>query len=125
MADGVSPRDQLDALTGAVEDLAGQFTLQPLLDRILRRAIALLGGDAGSISTVDEEAGTYHKEVDIGVECQEGRVFPLTEGTTGAVVARRGPAVFDSYSEVPGGHVAAADRALLHATAAVPIEWEG
>ena len=125
MADGVSPRDQLDALTGAVEDLAGQFTLQPLLDRILRRAIALLGGDAGSISTVDEEAGTYHKEVDIGVECQEGRVFPLTEGTTGAVVARRGPAVFDSYSEVPGGHVVAADRARLHATAAVPIEWEG
>ena len=40
MADGVSPRDQLDALTGAVEDLAGQFTLQPLLDRILRRAVA-------------------------------------------------------------------------------------
>jgi signal transduction histidine kinase/DNA-binding NarL/FixJ family response regulator len=123
--DEVSPRDQVDALTGAVEDLAGRFSLQPLLHRILRRAIALLGGDAGSISTVDEEAGTYHKEVDIGVKCQEGRVFPLTEGTTGAVVARRGPVVFDSYSDVPGGHVSAADRSRLHATAAVPIEWEG
>src|SRR5262245_58654393 len=125
VGDGASPREQVDALTGAVEDLAGQFSLQPLLQRILRRAIALLGGDAGSISTVDEQAGTYHKEVDIGVECQEGRVFPLTEGATGAVVARRGPAVFDSYAEVPGGHVVASDRARLHATAAVPIEWEG
>jgi signal transduction histidine kinase/DNA-binding NarL/FixJ family response regulator len=125
MVQGVSPREQVDALTGAVEDLAGQFSLQPLLHRILRRAIALLGGDAGSISTVDEEAGTYHKEVDIGVECQEGRVFPLTEGATGAVVARRGPAVFDSYSQVPGGHVVASDRSRLHATAAVPIEWGG
>jgi len=117
--------DKVDALTGAVEDLAGQFTLQPLLQRILRRAVGLLGGDAGSISSVDEQAGTYRKEADLGVECQEGRVFPLTEGATGAVVARRGPVVFDSYSEVVGGHVVAADRTRLHATVAVPIEWAG
>ena len=86
--DQLNPRDQVDALTGAVEDLAGRFTLQPLLERILRRAVGLLGADAGSISTVDEAAGTYRKEADLGVECQEGRVFPLTEGTTGAVVRR-------------------------------------
>ena len=121
----VSPHDQVDALTGAVEDLAGQFSLQPLLHRILRRAVVLLGGDAGSISTVDERAGTYRKEVDLGVGCQEGKVFPLHEGATGAVVANRAPVVFDNYAQVRGGHVAAADRARLHATVAVPIEWGG
>ncbi|MGQ4515533.1 response regulator [Streptomyces sp. DW26H14] len=121
----VSTGAQLDALSGAVEDLAGQFALQPLLHRILRRAVALLGAGAGSISTVDERAGTYRKEADLGVGCQEGRVFPLAEGATGAVVARRGPCVFDSYSEVRGGHVDPADRERLHATVAVPIEWRG
>ncbi|GAA3708954.1 hypothetical protein GCM10023082_03720 [Streptomyces tremellae] len=52
-------------------------------------------------------------------------MFPLAEGATGVVVARRGPCVFDSYSEVRGGHVDPADRERLHATVAVPIEWRG
>jgi DNA-binding NarL/FixJ family response regulator/signal transduction histidine kinase len=121
----VSTDAQLDALSGAVEDLAGQFALKPLLHRILSRAVSLLGAGAGSISTVDERAGTYRKEADLGVGCQEGRVFPLAEGATGAVVAHRGPRVFDSYSEVRGGHVDPADRDRLHATVAVPIEWRG
>jgi DNA-binding NarL/FixJ family response regulator/signal transduction histidine kinase len=119
----VSTRAQVDALGGAVEDLAGQFALQPLLKRILRRAVGLLGAGAGSICTVDEKSGTYRKEADLGVGCQEGRVFPLGEGATGAVVAHRGPRVFDSYGEVPGGHVDPGDRHRLHATLAVPIEW--
>ncbi|WUH89259.1 response regulator [Streptomyces sp. NBC_00433] len=114
---------QVDALSGAVEDLAGQFALQPLLERILRRAVGLLGAGAGSISTVDERAGTYREEADLGVGCQEGAVFPLGEGVTGAVVARRGSCVFDSYADVPGGHVDPADRVRLHATVAVPIIW--
>ncbi|HZZ46695.1 MAG TPA: response regulator [Pseudonocardia sp.] len=121
----VSPHEQVDALTGAVEDLAGQFSLEPLLHRILRRAVSLLGGGAGSISTVDEKAGTYHKQVDLGVGCQVGKVFSLREGATGAVVAKRAPVVFDSYRDVPGGHVAPEDRERLHATIAVPIEWAG
>ncbi|HEY1967337.1 MAG TPA: response regulator [Pseudonocardia sp.] len=121
----VTPHEQVDALTGAVEDLAGQFSLQPLLHRILRRAVSLLGGGAGSISTVDEKAGTYHKQADLGVGCQEGKIFSLREGATGAVVAKRAPVVFDSYQDVPGGHVAPEDRERLHATIAVPIEWAG
>ncbi|MDX6331325.1 MAG: hypothetical protein QOI83_3708, partial [Streptomycetaceae bacterium] len=119
----VSPHEQIDALSGAVEDLAGQFALRPLLQRILRRAVSLLGAGAGSICTVDEKSGTYRKEADLGVGCQEGEVFPLAEGVTGAVVAHRGPRVFDSYSDVPGGHVDAEDRDRLCATVAVPIEW--
>jgi signal transduction histidine kinase/DNA-binding NarL/FixJ family response regulator len=112
-------------LMAVAEDLAGEFSLRPLLERILLRCTELLGCSAGSICSVDEAAGTYRKEADIGVACQSGRVFPLTEGMTGAVVARRAPVWFDRYDEVRGGHVAAADRATLRGVIGVPLEWRG
>nr|WP_281386763.1 response regulator [Jiangella mangrovi] len=96
-----------------------------MLDRILRRSVELLGADAGSICSVDETAGVYRKEADFGIACQSGRSFPLSEGMTGAVVAARGPLMFDEYTQVPGGHVAPADRATLHGVIGVPIAWRG
>lgn len=116
---------QATALASVVEDLAGKFSLRPLLDRILRRSVELLGADAGSICSVDETAGVYRKEADFGIACQSGRSFPLSEGMTGAVVAARAPVVFKEYTQVPGGHVAAADRATLHGVIGVPIAWRG
>jgi DNA-binding NarL/FixJ family response regulator/signal transduction histidine kinase len=112
-------------LIAVAEDLAGEFSLHPLLERILRRCTELLGCPAGSICSVDEAAGTYRKEADIGVACQSGRVFPLTEGMTGAVVARRAPVWFARYDEVRGGHVAPGDRATLRGVIGVPLEWRG
>ena len=112
-------------LIAVAEDLAGEFSLRPLLERILRRCTELLGCHAGSICSVDEAAGTYRKEADIGVACQSGRVFPLTEGMTGAVVARRAPVWFARYNEVRGGHVAPEDRAALRGVIGVPLEWRG
>jgi signal transduction histidine kinase/DNA-binding NarL/FixJ family response regulator len=107
------------------EDLAGDFELRSLLERILRRSVELLGGDAGSICSVDEAAGVYRKEADIGVSCQSGQVFPLTEGMTGAVVRARGPVHFADYRAVPGGHVTAEDRKTLRGVVGVPIFWRG
>jgi hypothetical protein len=49
-------------LIAVAEDLAGEFSLRPLLERILLRCTELLGCDAGSICRVDEAAGTYRKE---------------------------------------------------------------
>jgi DNA-binding NarL/FixJ family response regulator/signal transduction histidine kinase len=112
-------------LIAVAEDLAGEFSLRPLLERILRRCTELLECDAGSICSVDEAAGTYRKEADIGVACQSGRVFPLTEGMTGAVVARRAPVWFARYDQVPGGHVAPQERATLRGVIGVPLEWRG
>ena len=116
---------QAAGLIAVAEDLAGEFSLRPLLERILLRCTELLGCDAGSICSVDEAAGTYRKEADIGVACQSGQVFPLTEGMTGAVVARRGPVWFARYSDVRGGHVAPAARATLRGVIGVPLEWRG
>jgi len=118
-------RDQLDALSGVVEDLAGQFELRPLLVRILRHAAGLLGCSSGSICIVDEPAGTYRKEVDLGVACRSGREFPLTEGVTGEILRAGGPVTFAEYSDVRGGHIDPDDRVDLHATIGVPIRWAG
>ncbi len=116
-------RERASALEAVVEDLGAELSLRPLLERILERSIQLLEGDAGSISLVDEAAGVYRKEADIGVACQSGRVFPLTEGVTGAVVERRGSVTFDDYAQVRNGHVPEADRATLRAVIGVPIWW--
>jgi signal transduction histidine kinase/DNA-binding NarL/FixJ family response regulator len=112
-------------LIAVAEDLAGEFSLRPLLERILRRCTELLDCHAGSICSVDEAAGTYRKEADIGIACQSGAVFPLTEGMTGVVVARRAPVWFARYDQVPGGHVAAHERATLRGVIGVPLEWRG
>jgi GAF domain-containing protein len=71
------------------------------------------------------QTGTYRKEADIGVACQSGRVFPLTEGMTGAVVAHRAPVWFARHDDVQGGHVAGAERATLRGVIGVPLEWRG
>jgi signal transduction histidine kinase/DNA-binding NarL/FixJ family response regulator len=122
---GLGAAARAAGLIAVAEDLAGEFSLRPLLERILRRCTELLGCHAGSICSVDEAAGTYRKEADIGVACQSGRVFPLTEGMTGAVVAHRAPVWFARYEEVHGGHVAAQERATLRGVIGVPLEWRG
>jgi DNA-binding NarL/FixJ family response regulator len=109
----------------AAEGLAVDFSPRPELERVLQRCTELLGCDAGSICSVDEAAGTYRKEADIGVACQSGQVFPLTEGMTGTVVARREPVWFDRYDQVPSGHVAGPERATLRGVIGVPLEWSG
>ena len=118
-------RDQLEALASVVEDLAGQFELRPLLERILRHAADLLGCSSGSICTVDERAGTYRKEVDLGVSCRSGNEFPLTEGVTGEILRAGDPVTFSEYAHVQGGHIDPLDRVGLHATIGVPIRWAG
>jgi signal transduction histidine kinase/DNA-binding NarL/FixJ family response regulator len=119
------PAARAAGLIAVAEDLAGELSLRPLLERILIHATGLLHGDAGSVCSVDEAAGTYRKEADIGVACQSGQVFPLTEGMTGVLVARRAPAWFRRYDQVPGGHVAQPDRAALRGVIGVPLEWRG
>jgi signal transduction histidine kinase/DNA-binding NarL/FixJ family response regulator len=120
-----SVRAQFDTLAAMAGDLAGHFALEPLLERILRHTLDLLGCDNGSICTVDEAAGSYRKEVDLGVGCQSGQVFPLDEGVTGEVVRARGSVIFAEYAEVRGGHIDGPERSLLHATLGVPIRWNG
>ena len=122
----VSPRDaRFDALAAMATDLDGRFALATLLERVLRHTMELLGCDGGSICTVDEVAGTYRNEVDLGIGCLSGRTFPLDEGVTAEVVRARRSVVFDEFADVRGGHITSEDRSSLHGVIGVPIRWNG
>jgi signal transduction histidine kinase/DNA-binding NarL/FixJ family response regulator len=118
-------RARVEALNAIAEDLAGELMLRPLLERVLQHCTQIMGCDAGSISSVDEAAGVYRKEADIGIRCQSGQAFPLSEGMTGAVVRKRGPVWFDRYDDVAGGHISPEDRPTLKSVIGVPLEWRG
>jgi len=118
-------RQQIRLLSDVADDLAGELRPTPLLERILRSAVDLLACESGSICLVDEPAGTYRKEVDLGVGCQSGQVFPLTEGVTGAVVRAGGTVGFRRYSDVPHGHVHPADERYGRGVIGVPIRLRG
>jgi signal transduction histidine kinase/DNA-binding NarL/FixJ family response regulator len=116
---------RLDTLAEMANDLAGHFSLEPLLERILRHTMRLLGCDSGSICTVNEVAGTYRKEVDLGVGCRSGQTFSLDEGVTGEVVRARRAVVFTKYSDITRGHIPKGQRESLHGVIGVPIRWNG
>ncbi len=116
-----SARSHLVTLTELAGDLAGEFRLQPLLERILRNAVELLGCESGSICTIDEKARVYRKEVDLAIGCRSGEVFSLDEGVTGAVVRADGPVRFAEYADVPGGHISPDDVRYRHPVIGVPI----
>lgn len=120
-SDAKKLRQQLLAISDVVRDLAGEFELEPLLEKIISRSLDLSGYSSGSISLVDEGAGSYTKKVDSGVVCQAGLTFPLSEGITGAVVRARQPVIFEAYSQVPGGHIAHDDPRWECAVMGVPL----
>jgi len=112
---------QLSVLAALANDLAGEFALKPLLERILRNAVLLLGCESGSICTIDELRQVYRKEVDLDVGCRSGEVFSLDEGVTGAVIRADGAVTFSRYSAVPGGHIHPDDVRFSRAVVGVPI----
>ena len=85
----------------------------------------LLGAAAGSISLVDASRDRYAKVAECGTSCRLGSSFPLDEGVTGQVLARRRPVLLEQYGEVRWGHLAAAEAARAGAVVAVPIWWRG
>ncbi|MEW1808035.1 LuxR C-terminal-related transcriptional regulator [Pseudarthrobacter sp. NPDC080039] len=123
LADPYGVLNKIESVTDLARDLAGRFELQPLLARILTNAASLLHCESGSIALVDEPAGTYTKKVDIGVGCQEGQTFPLSEGFTGQVVASRSTVILEAYRTVERGHIAPTDPRWNCAVIGVPIQW--
>ncbi len=114
-------RASVDALAEVANDLAGEFRLQPLLERILRSAVELLGCRSGSLCLIDQVSHTYRKEIDLDEGCQAGMVFSLDEGVTGAVARAGRPVMFDQYGQVRGGHIRPDERRYHRAVIGVPI----
>ena len=122
---GVAPagrdRTSLDTLTELANDLAGEFRLRPLLERILASAVELLDCTSGSICLIDQAAHSYRKEIDLDEGCQTGLVFSLDEGMTGCVAREGRPVIFDRYAEVPYGHIDPDESRYGRAVIGVPI----
>lgn len=125
VSDRSRARKQIQSLAQVADDLAGEFRLAPLLERILRNAVELLDCSSGSICLIDAQAGIYRKEVDLGVGCQSGRTFPLTEGVTGAVFRSSNLVRFARYADVPGGHVSSTDKRYNCSVIGAPIRLGG
>ena len=122
---GARERAWADAIAAVAEDLAGEFRLQPLLERILRSAVDLLACRSGSLCLIDADAHTYLKQIDLEEGCQTGQVFSLDEGVTGAVAAAGKPVVFDAYAQVKGGHIAPDEPRYRRAVIGAPILRRG
>lgn len=110
-----------DALAAVANDLAGEFRLQPLLEKILRSAVELLGCHSGSLCLIDQVSHTYRKEIDLDEGCQTGMVFSLEEGCTGAVARAGKPVIFERYGQVRNGHIRPDEPRYGRAVIGVPI----
>lgn len=110
-----------DALAAVANDLAGEFRLQPLLERILRSAVELLDCRSGSLCLIDQVSHTYRKEIDLDEGCQAGMVFSLEEGCTGAVARAGKPVIFERYGLVRHGHIRPDEPRFHRAVIGVPI----
>ncbi|MDP9408104.1 MAG: GAF domain-containing protein, partial [Actinomycetota bacterium] len=117
--------DRGQALGDAGTAFYADLRLVPLLRQVLERSDRLLGGAAGSISLVEEGGDRYVKAAERGASCQLGRRFPLDEGVTGQVVARRGPVLLERYGDLRTGHLPAGRPERHGPVAAVPIWWRG
>lgn len=118
------PRNGL-RLEAAAAELYDDLRLDAILGRLLAHSGRLLDVGAGSISLVEASGSRYAKVAERGASCQVGRTFPLDEGLTGQVAARRRPVVVPRYSDVRAGHLPAAHPAAHGAAVAVPIWWRG
>ena len=80
-------RASVDVLAEVANDLAGEFRLQPLLGRILRSAVELLGCRSGSLCLIDQVSHTYRKAgtytiTATGYYCGEGGLQTVEKTTT-------------------------------------------
>lgn len=118
----ITPRPSVeDALAAVANDLAGEFRLQPLLERILRSSVELLDCTSGSLCLIDAAQHTYRKAIDLEEGCQTGLVFPLTEGCTGAVARAGRTVILDRYAQISKGHIRPDEPRYARAVIGVPI----
>jgi len=96
-----------------------------VLHRLIATSSGLVQAAAGSVSLVDGSRDRYAKLAERGTSCRLGSSFPLDEGVTGQVVARRGPVMLTTYGDVRAGHLSAGGAAHSGAVLAVPLWWRG
>ncbi len=92
--------DEQKALLDTTADLSGELELSKLLQRVLRRAVALLGVTGGELAIYDE----LHKELTIVASHNiggdsTGTRMKLGEGAMGRVAVTHQPLIIPNYQE--------------------------
>jgi DNA-binding CsgD family transcriptional regulator len=113
------------ALLAAGTDFYRDLSLTRVLHGVIAHSSELLGASAGSLSLLDPARGRYTKVAEHGASCRLGQSFPLDEGVTGEVVARRAPVLLRRYGDLRTGHLPAGHPVGDGSVAAVPIWWRG
>ena len=92
--------DEQQALLETLTDLSGELELSSVLERVLRRAVTLLGVSGGELATFDEADGTLVivASREMGTDAVGNRLV-LGEGAMGRVAQTREPLIVPRYQE--------------------------
>jgi PAS domain S-box-containing protein len=90
--------DEQEALLATMSDLSGELELEKLLERVLERAVRLLGVTGGELAIHDEEAGelVIAASHNIGRD-STGTRLKIGEGAMGQVALTRQPLIIRDY----------------------------
>ena len=118
---------QLEALRAVSAEIARELHLPTLLDLIMRKAVALVGGAGGTIFLWDEAAQRLAPHVWVGHSGNWGREghVRLGEGLVGLVAERRGGLIVNDYRSWPHARACILQETNVTAVIAEPLLCHG
>jgi PAS domain S-box-containing protein len=95
--------DEREALLATISDLSAELEISRLLEKVLGRAVTLLGASGGELATVDPDTGELVVVANHNMsEDSRGTRLGAGEGAMGAVVSRGEPMMIPDYQTWEG-----------------------
>ncbi|TAK21494.1 MAG: GAF domain-containing protein [Chloroflexota bacterium] len=114
----------LNSLREVVESVSAELDLRPLLDKVVRHAVQLMGADGGTVSLIHPHTGEARLNSLYGLPSDLlDTIVPPDTGLVGQVLATRAPVSVDRYFDLPRPHEHPS-LATVRAGVAVPIWWQ-
>jgi PAS domain S-box-containing protein len=113
--------EEQEALLDTMQALSGELELSKLLDRVLQRAVALLGVTGGELATYDEGRNDLVIVASHQLETNAvGVRMKLGEGAMGQVAQTHKPLIIPHYQEWTG-HSSQYERSTIQSVMAAPL----
>ena len=114
--------DEHRAVLDTLADLSGELELSKLLQRVLERAVALLGVTGGELAIYDAAAQELEIVASAGIGYQStGTRMKLGEGGMGRVAETREPIIIPKYPEWLGRSGQYSSNVIVQAVMVVPL----
>ena len=113
--------EEQEAVLDTMQDLSGELELSKVLERVLQRAVSLLGVTGGELATFDEArqdlviVSSYNLETNA-----VGTRMALGEGAMGRVAKTHEPLIIPRYQEWEG-HSGKYERSSIQSVMAAPL----